>query len=106
MPPPNHMRATGDADSGSEDDLDLDELDPIVNSANGPRINASFDTANRRPANDSINIPLQKLQKYGGSRLWRSKGSPGRVGNADEDTEGLLGSWPGQTHDHLRQWSE
>ncbi|ETI23431.1 hypothetical protein G647_05233 [Cladophialophora carrionii CBS 160.54] len=102
MPPPR------DADSGSEDDLDLDELDPIVQSPNDPRINSSFDSANRRTANSSTNIPLQRLQKYGSSRLWRSRGRPGRAGNADEDTEGLLGSWPGQArgNSQLPQWSE
>ncbi|EXJ62722.1 phospholipid-translocating ATPase [Cladophialophora yegresii CBS 114405] len=97
-----------DADSGSEDDLDLDELDPIVQSSDDPRINSSFDSANRRTANGSANIPLRRLQKYERSRLWRSKGRPGRTGDADEDTEGLLDSWPGKARGNgqLPQWSE
>ncbi|KAJ9612325.1 putative aminophospholipid-translocase [Cladophialophora chaetospira] len=94
------MRMTGDADSGSEDDLDLDELDPIVDASHGP--------ATTESSNSATPIPLQRLQKYGGNRLWRSKGRPARPGDHDEDTEGLLASWPGQTHGngHLRQWSE
>ncbi|KIW71140.1 hypothetical protein, variant [Phialophora macrospora] len=102
------MPPSRDAESGSDDDLDLDELDPIVHSYNEPRIKPSSDSASRRTANGSTNIPLQRLQKYGSSRLWRSKGRPGRTGEADEDTEGLLGSWPGQTHGNgqLPQWSE
>lgn len=101
------MRATADADSGSDDDLDLDELDPIVNTSNGHGLAASSDSSSRRPANGSTNIPLQRIQNYGNSRLWRSKGAASRFNASEEDTEGLLGSWPGQApgNGHSRQWS-
>ena len=104
MPPSNHIRMTGDADSGSDDDLDLDELDPIPNSSSLPTSNS----APRGPANGASNIPLHRLQKYGGGRLWRSKGRPSRAGDPAEDEEGLIGSWPGQTHGNgrLQEWAE
>ena len=103
MPPPSFTRLAGDADSGSEDDLDLGELDPIVDrsvpSPSGPA---------NRPAKASTNIPLHRIQNSGSGPLWRSQGRSGRAGDPDEDTEGLLGSWPGQMHGngHSQQWSE
>ena len=97
------MRMTGDADSVSDDDLDLDELDPIVNA-----LNPTSESTSRRPANGSTNITLHRLQEYGGSRLWRSGGRFGRTGDRDEDAEGLLGNRPGQARGigYLRQWSD
>lgn len=104
MSPPNPISTVGEADSASEDDLDLDELDPIVESSHLSGANES----SHRSGNGSANIPLQKLQKYSNSRLWRSKGRQHKLDDGDEDTEGLLGSWPGQTHGnrHLRRWPE
>lgn len=94
----------GRAESDSEDDLDLDELDPIVEQAN---TSANPPNGSRKV---SSNIPLQKLQQFGGSRLWRSAGrrDNSAYADADGDTEGLLGGWPGQSsaNAHLRQWSE
>jgi phospholipid-translocating ATPase len=100
MPPSNLVRVNGDADSGSDDDLDLDELDPITNRP--PSASA------RRPANGSSNIPLQRLQKYGSGRLWRSTARSAQPGITDEDSERLLGSWPGTTNGrgHIREWSD
>ncbi|KIX10479.1 uncharacterized protein Z518_01562 [Rhinocladiella mackenziei CBS 650.93] len=109
MPPPKPapLPKAGDPDSASEDDLDLDELDPIVDSSNGPRENAGPE-ASRRFRDSSSNIPLQRLQGFSSSRLWRYKRRPHEPDNGDEDTEGLLGSWPGQSRSngHLRRWSE
>lgn len=107
MPQSHHPHTATDLDSASEDDLDLDELDPIVAPLNGSATKAGTDS-NRHTPNGASNIPLQRLQKFGGSRLWRSKGKSSRPLDGDEDTEGLLGSWPGQAdaRGHLRQWSE
>ncbi|EXJ72043.1 phospholipid-translocating ATPase [Cladophialophora psammophila CBS 110553] len=108
MPPPNPMQTTGDADSASDDDLDLDELDPIVNSPRRSKANASSESGARRPANASTNIPLHRLQKYGSSRLWPSTGKRSRIDGGTEDTDGLLGGWSGDTNGngHVRLWSE
>lgn len=97
----------GDLDSASEDDLDLDELDPIVDSSGRPVSDVSHESTRRLP-NGSSHIPLQRLDKYGAGRLWRSKARPNQAVNGEEDTEGLLGSWPGQSHGggRLRRWSE
>ncbi|KIV85189.1 hypothetical protein PV11_00916 [Exophiala sideris] len=107
MPPYTQLRPPGDHESASEDDLDLDELDPIDNSSGTSARNASHEFSKRMP-NGSSQIPLQRLDKYGAGRLWRSKGRPNNPINGEEDTEGLLGSWPGQTHGYgrLRRYSE
>lgn len=100
MSRPTPSRTPGDPDSASEDDLDLDELDPIVHSP---------PEASRFSRNGSGHIPLQRLQKSSNNRFWRSKGkSSDRLNNGDEDTERLLGSWPGQTREngHISHWSE
>ncbi|KIW75756.1 hypothetical protein Z517_10499 [Fonsecaea pedrosoi CBS 271.37] len=108
MSPPNPTLAAGDIDSASDDDLDLDELDPIVHSPRRSRSNAPPETRARRPVNGSTNIALQRLQRYGSSRLWPSAGKRGVGDDGTEDTEGLLGSWPGHTrgNGHVRLWSE
>lgn len=99
---PSYM--PGRVDSDSEDDLDLDELDPIVEPINS---SANPATGARHA---SSNIPLNRLQQFGGTRLWRSAGRRDKPNYADPDgdTEGLLGGWPGQStaKGHLRQWSE
>ncbi|KAI1618019.1 phospholipid-translocating ATPase [Exophiala viscosa] len=107
MPPYTPLRSPGDHDSASEDDLDLDELDPIDNSS-GQSAKKATNESSRRPPNGSSQIPLQRLDKYGAGRLWRSKGRPNNPVNGEEDTEGLLGSWPGQSHGYgrLRRYSE
>lgn len=100
-------QTVGDADSASEDDLDLDELDPGVNTPNLAATKGGSD-ASRRTGNGSSNIPLQRLQRFGGSSLWPSKGRQNNARLEDEDTERLLGSWPGQSqgNGHSRNWSE
>ncbi|KAG9778560.1 Phospholipid-transporting ATPase NEO1 [Exophiala dermatitidis] len=107
MSNPRPYQSVADPDSASDDDLDLDELDPVVDTPNvaGSRVNPD---ANRRAGNGASNIPLQRLHKFGGQNLWRSKGRQNKAPLDDEDTERLLGSWPGQSHGsgHLRSWSE
>ncbi|KAK5271454.1 putative aminophospholipid-translocase [Exophiala xenobiotica] len=113
MSRPNTVHSGGDVDSASEDDLDLDELDPATTaSLNGYPQNPSEESKRRLRGKTPGNIPLQRLQKYGGSRgLWRSKGRQQKGESAvdEEDTEALLNSWPGHSHGgngHIRRWSE
>ncbi|EXJ80352.1 phospholipid-translocating ATPase [Capronia coronata CBS 617.96] len=107
MSRPRPYQTVGDADSASEDDLDLDELDPAVYS---PDLTATKGGSNAsgRSGNASSNIPLQRLHKFGASNLWRPKGRQNNVTLEDEDTERLLGSWTGQSpgNGHLRSWSD
>ncbi|KAK5258386.1 putative aminophospholipid-translocase, partial [Exophiala xenobiotica] len=113
MSRPNTVHSGGDVDSASEDDLDLDELDPATTaSLNGYPQNPGEESKRRLRGKTPGNIPLQRLQKYGGSRgLWRSKGRQQKGESAvdEEDTEALLNSWPGHSHGgngHIRRWSE
>ncbi|KIV91074.1 hypothetical protein PV10_05657 [Exophiala mesophila] len=87
-----HTYSYGKAESDSEDDLNLDELDPITQSS--ARLNSS-----QRDRNPPANIHLQKLNNFGSGRLWRSKakGNDTSYRDPDDDTEGLLGH---------RRWSD
>ncbi|RVX68077.1 hypothetical protein B0A52_08216 [Exophiala mesophila] len=87
-----HTYSYGKAESDSEDDLNLDELDPITQSS--ARLNPS-----QRDRNPPANIHLQKLNNFGSGRLWRSKakGNDTSYRDPDDDTEGLLGH---------RRWSD
>ncbi|KAJ9647482.1 putative aminophospholipid-translocase [Knufia peltigerae] len=103
----NPIHAGPDIDSASDDDLDLDELDPAVTSLNGHVANVGNGSKEQLQGKTG-NIPLQRLQKYGGSRLWRSRSRQRDEYAVEEDTEGLLNGWPGQSRSngHLRRWSE
>ncbi len=108
MSRPNTVHAGGDIDSASEDDLDLDELDPAATASLNGSLGHASEESKRRLQGKTGNIPLQRLQKYGGSRLWRSKGRQKGESAVDEDTEALLNNWPGHSRGkgHIRRWSE
>ncbi|EXJ79629.1 phospholipid-translocating ATPase [Capronia epimyces CBS 606.96] len=97
-------QTVGDADSASDDDLDLDELDPVGSTPSLPATKGGP----RRLGNGSSNIPLHRLQRFGGSSLWRAKGRQNNANRDEEDAEMLLGSWPGQSQGnaHSRGWPE
>lgn len=87
-----HAYSYGKPESDSEDDLNLDELDPIAQPS--ARLNSS-----QRARNPSANIHLQRLNNFGSGRLWRSKAKENDTTyqDPDDDTEGLLGH---------RRWSD
>jgi phospholipid-translocating ATPase len=102
MPAHSHSHVLTDPDSGSDDDLDLDldEFDPVTNSQRAST------PVSRRTANTETLIPLQRLQQYSGSSLWKSKGRQNGGLRDDEDAESLLHNWPGQNGSGAKQWSE
>ena len=74
-------------DSASEDDLDLDELDPAANG----------------------DVALKKMQRPASGRLWaRNTRSPRVHPPAEDDEAGLLRGWKAssQNHGRPRTWSE
>jgi phospholipid-translocating ATPase len=79
--------APGNRDSASEDDLDLDELDPIAAS----HTPSSLTTSNRRIQDGKSNpsIPLRKLPSFTTGRMWKTK-NRNKQRSFDDDLEGLL----------------
>ena len=89
-----------DPDSGSDDDLDLDELDPIAGASNqtGRAQNATWTPGN------SQSVPLRNLDGSKVSKLWKTRRKGGQ--NSDRaDEAALLREWNGAPL-QPRTWSE
>ncbi|KAH1582963.1 hypothetical protein KXX17_003410 [Aspergillus fumigatus] len=83
-----HGRTSVAGDSGSDDDLDLEELDPTTATIHkSPRL--SKDEATRQRGYGS-GIALRNLRVGGGSRGWKRSASGIRNRDSEEDTHGLL----------------
>ncbi|KPI41608.1 putative phospholipid-transporting ATPase NEO1 [Cyphellophora attinorum] len=86
-----------DPDAASDDDLNLDELDPVNGGATVPGSRSQY-------SGDGRAVPLQDLADSG--RFWKTKRSR-RHFRDGEDEENLLGGWnlrsEGQTED--RGWN-
>lgn len=92
-----------DPDDASDDDLDLDELDPVA----GP--SSSFSRSERPHASSwtpgrSGDVPLRKLNGSTVGRLWKTARKGGRSGQEDDET-GLLREWNGGAL-RPRTWSQ
>ncbi|XHF96779.1 hypothetical protein AWENTII_000397 [Aspergillus wentii] len=93
-----HDHASIAGDSGSDDDLDLEELDPSTTTAHrSPQ--ASRDDATRQRGYGP-GIALRNLRVGVGNKMWKRSGSGLHRSNSDEDTNGLLED---QDEDGLRQ---
>jgi phospholipid-translocating ATPase len=83
-----HDRASIAGDSGSDDDLDLEELDPTTATIHqSPRL--SKDEITRQRGYGS-GIALRNLRIGGGNRGWKRSASGVRNRDSEEDTHGLL----------------
>ncbi|KAF9891320.1 putative aminophospholipid-translocase [Aspergillus nanangensis] len=89
-----HSRASIAGDSGSDDDLDLEELDPSTAQIN-PRLSRDESTPYKQ---QGPGIALRNLRVGVGNRMWRRNTSGMHRGS--EDMEGLL---DGRDDDGLRQ---
>ncbi|KAF7113986.1 hypothetical protein CNMCM5793_006169 [Aspergillus hiratsukae] len=82
-----HDRASIAGDSGSDDDLDLEELDPTTATVHqSPRLSKDETTRQRGYGSG---IALRNLRVGGGSRGWKRSAS-GTRNRDSEDTRGLL----------------
>jgi phospholipid-translocating ATPase len=96
MPSPHPYDRPHDPDSGSDDDLDLDELDPAIN-----RPLAGTRSLYSQGAQD---VPLKKLQGSRTSRFWSSARDK-RAHNDETDEQRLLGGWNGRVR-RSDDWSD
>ncbi|ETN40668.1 uncharacterized protein HMPREF1541_04947 [Cyphellophora europaea CBS 101466] len=89
MSEPHNYHRPLDPDSASDDDLDLDELDPVA---------ASSVADSRNPRSGAAqDVPLKKLNGTRTGRFWPSNRNRSRRQYQDEDDEqGLLGGWNGR----------
>ena len=84
-----------DDDSPSEDDLDLDELDPVADASQNTRHRAG-----QQHAPISADIPLRKWQGIRNGRLWSAKRKRNDHTTREEDLEALLDASHSRPHDN------
>ena len=90
-----------DPDSASDDDLDLDELDPIAGASTRT---ARASNPNWTPSN-SQSVPLQDLDGSKVSKLWKTRRKGGQGSGQGGDEARLLREWNGAPL-RPRTWSQ
>lgn len=83
-----------DPDSTSDDDLNLDELDPVTGSSNSSSRPGRSQNHTWTPGN-SKGVPLRNLQGSKATRFWKTRRKGAQADSYDEDEAGLLGEWNG-----------
>lgn len=86
MTDPRNYHRPLDPDSASDDDLDLDELDPVAGNLVSGRKNGHPGQAQ--------DVPMQRLNGTRTGRFWTSRRNRTHSQN-DDDEQGLLGGWNG-----------
>ena len=85
-----------DPDSASDDDLDLNELDPVSGASSRP---------GRWTPGNSQDVPLRNLDGSRVGKFWKTRRKGGQNTRREEDEAGLLREWNGAPL-RPRAWSE